>query len=116
MAWQSIRAARLAVPQPAYAIQTHDDSILPMHVKLDRRRLRRVRPLRIAWPAQAVEALGVETVVTDELPKLRRGREVVGVVDPEADVVVIQRPLQRTMADAIPYLQGRLGLRRRASS
>ena len=76
-----------------------------MHVKLVVADWDACGHYRIAWPAQAVEALGVETVVTEDLPKFRRGREVVGVVDPETDVVIIQRPMQRLAADAIPFLQ-----------
>jgi hypothetical protein len=71
---------------------------------------------RLIWPAQVVKQSGVDVKIF--LPNTegaqiqsmcyrdQDGREQLhSVLDPECDVVVLQRPLQRLLADTIPLLQ-----------
>lgn len=74
---------------------------------------------RLIWPAQALidQGADVRLVAPDAESdaQLRASfrryddghRELEDVDDPEADIVVFQRPLQRTLADAIPILQAK---------
>lgn len=61
---------------------------------------------RMIWPAQGAGE-SFETTITEELRVERRGAQIIGAKDPEADVVVLQRPLQSAIADTIPFLQER---------
>lgn len=84
---------------------------------------------RLRWPAAMLASQGHDVVLGSSLnavwedradgstPEalanllLRRGggveRRLIGMEAPDADVVVIQRPLRREMADAIPHLQAK---------
>jgi hypothetical protein len=77
---------------------------------------------RTIWPGQELTRQGatVEVILPTD-PEERQltarwrefadgSREVVSVVRPEADVVVMQRPLQQVLADSIPILQA-MGVR-----
>lgn len=64
---------------------------------------------RIIWPAQALAANGCDVEISSGIPAIWRDHdgtsEMIGVADVDADVVVLQRPLQRHLADAVPMLQ-----------
>jgi glycosyltransferase involved in cell wall biosynthesis len=82
---------------------------------------------RVIWPAQALQAQGLDVVIApaegkipalmvDQEESVRVGPEpwmlkrrkvgrVVGVEMLDCDVVVLQRPLQRDLVDAIPHIQ-----------
>lgn len=72
---------------------------------------------RLIWPAEALAAQGydVDIIRADDPERDIRalwhetdgGIEVVDVVTPDADVVVIQRPLRDVLADSIPILQAK---------
>jgi hypothetical protein len=74
---------------------------------------------RLIWPAQALADQGadVDLVMSDEPTERQLQAQWVDDVDgaahlldvmaPDADVVVLQRPLQRTLVEAIPMLQGK---------
>lgn len=74
---------------------------------------------RLIWPARALASQGadVHLVIPTDPPEVQLQahwidhddgtREVVDVIPPDADVVVLQRPLQRTLCDAIPMLQAK---------
>ena len=60
---------------------------------------------RCIFPAQAIASDDIQVRVTTEIPIIHRGREVLGSPDPETDVIVIQRPIRRRIADVIPFLK-----------
>lgn len=79
---------------------------------------------RLRWPAQALAASGEDVQLAEGLPGIWRAdlvstlrgmaglapgadavREITGIKPMDADVVVLQRPLQRDLADAVPHLQ-----------
>lgn len=74
---------------------------------------------RLIWPAQALAAQGadVQLVLPTDGPERQLQadwrryadgtRRLADVHAPDADVVVLQRPLQRTLAEAIPMLQAK---------
>ena len=64
---------------------------------------------RLLWPAEVLAAEGHDIVVADTIDATHQadGRPYLAHVD--ADVVVLQRPLQRSMVEVIPVLQ-RLGV------
>jgi hypothetical protein len=78
----------------------------PMHVTLIPADFIGCGHLRVIWPGQTVASEpNMEIRLIDGIPMIRRGREVLGVEDPETDVVVLQRPLKRTTADAVAFIQ-----------
>lgn len=65
---------------------------------------------RLIWPAQALTNQGGDVEISAGLPAIWRDdntgqAELVGIGPVDADVVVLQRPLQHHLADAIPLLQ-----------
>lgn len=64
---------------------------------------------RLIWPARALAAEGCDVEICHGLPAVWRDSggitELVGVAPLDCDVVVLQRPLQRHLADVIPFLQ-----------
>lgn len=60
---------------------------------------------RILYPAQALADEGHDVVVADELEATRQSDGRPFRVHLDADVVVLQRPLQRQMVEAIPVMQ-----------
>lgn len=72
---------------------------------------------RLIWPARALidQGADIDLVLPTDPPERQLQadwrrypdgtRELVRIYPPDADVVVLQRPLQRTLADAIPILQ-----------
>lgn len=68
---------------------------------------------RLRWPAQHLAQAGVDVEVTDRYPHALRRQDnghdrLVDIIDVDGlDVIVFQRPLQRTISEAIPALQAR---------
>ncbi len=72
---------------------------------------------RLIWPARALAAQGadVDVVMPDDPDRDIKalwhdgesGAEVIDVLAPDADVVVLQRPMRDVLADAIPILQAK---------
>lgn len=74
---------------------------------------------RLVWPARALAAQGADVVIDPAGPTIMWDRrwtgtpgdaQVMEVLKPDADVVVLQRPVRRYWADVIPKLQT-LGVR-----
>jgi hypothetical protein len=66
---------------------------------------------RMRWPAEALKAQGADVAVVDTIPEMvwieacDGEPMVVGALPLDADVLVLQRPLKRELATAIPYWQ-----------